>query len=325
MTFEAKRATTLTHAGAARRGLLAGAAAASLPALPRWARAQAGAAPEPESVQPVIEVLHIGRSQLELQFAPGFDARLRDDARDWARRSGNAVAAYFAGFPVPQAEVLMQSVDGAGVRGGTTFGVPSLFIRIRLGRDTTRGQFLDDWILVHEMVHLAIPRIPRSQNWLHEGIATYVEGVARGRAGLVAPATVWREWAKAMPQGQPKAGDAGLDHTPTWGRTYWGGAMFCLLADVQMLRRSDGKAGLQQALQGVVAAGGSYAVPWPLRRILDTADAAVGQSTLAELYARMKDAPAPADLEGLWRELGVEGDKLNDAAPLAAVRRAILS
>jgi hypothetical protein len=179
--------------------------------------------------------------------------------------------------------------------------------------------------MVHEMVHLAIPRIPRSQNWLHEGIATYVEGVARGRAGLVAPATVWREWAKAMPQGQPKAGDHGLDHTPTWGRTYWGGAIFCLLADVQMLERSDRRAGLRQALQGVVAAGGSYAVPWPVQRIVDVADAAVGQTTLAELYARMKDAPAPVDLEALWRELGVNGDKLDEHAPLAAVRRAILS
>jgi len=78
-------------------------------------------------------------------------------------------------------------------------------------------------------------------------------------------------------------------------------------------------------LQGVVAGGGSFAVPWPLQRILDTADAAVGQTTLAELYARMKDAPAPADLGGLWRELGVQGDKLDDTAPWAAVRRAILS
>jgi hypothetical protein len=223
------------------------------------------------------------------------------------------------------AELLMVPHAGAGVRGGVTYGVPAPFIRIRLGRETTRAQFLDDWIMAHEMVHLAIPRVPRSQNWLHEGIATYVEGVARGQAGLVAPAKVWGEWERDMAQGQPRAGDAGLDHTPTWGRTYWGGAMFCLLADVQMLRRSRLQAGLRQALQGVIAAGGSYAVAWPVQRVLDTADAAVGQNTLAELYARMKDAPAPVDLDGLWRELGVQGGQLVDSAPLAAVRRAILS
>ncbi len=327
MTFEVKHGAKRAHASRARRRLLAGAACATLLALPRWGSAQAGAQADADADadQPLIEMLNFGRNQLELQFAPGFGTRLRDEARAWVRRSGDAVAAYFGSFPVAQAELLVQDVDGAGVRGGVTFGEPTLFIRIRLGRDTTHAQFLDDWILVHEMVHLAIPRVPRSQNWLHEGIATYVEGVARGRAGLVPAATVWRSWAKAMPQGQPQTGDAGLDHTPTWGRTYWGGAMFCLLADVQMLKRSAGKAGLKQALQGVVADGGSYAVPWPLQRILDTADAAVGQTTLAALYARMKDAPAAADLEGLWRELGVAGEELDDTAPWAAVRRAILS
>jgi hypothetical protein len=215
--------------------------------------------------------------------------------------------------------------EGAGVHGGVTYGVPSLLVRVRVGRDTTRAQFLDDWIMVHEMIHLAVPRIPRSQNWLHEGLATYVESVARGRARLVAPATVWREWAKAMPQGQPQAGDAGLDHTPTWGRTYWGGAMFCLLADVQMLTRSARRAGLQQALQGVLSAGGNYAVPWSVQEILATADAAVGQTTLTDLYLRMKDSPEPAQLDALWRDLGVVGNALDDNAPLAAVRRAILS
>jgi hypothetical protein len=226
---------------------------------------------------------------------------------------------------VPQAELLLVPVDGAGVRGGATYGVPSLLIRVRLGRETTRAQFLDDWVLVHEMVHLAIPRVPRSQNWLHEGTATYVESVARGRAGLVSAATVWRAWANAMPQGQPQAGDAGLNHTPTWGRTYWGGAMFCLQADVELLMRSERRAGLQQALQGVLAAGGSFGVPWSVDRILAAADEAVGQTTLTDLYQRMKDSTEPTDLEGLWRALGVTGGALDDNAPLAAVRRAILS
>jgi hypothetical protein len=203
--------------------------------------------------------------------------------------------------------------------------VPSLLIRIRLGRDTTNAQFLDDWVLVHEMVHLAIPRIPRSQNWLHEGIATYVESVARGRAGLVAPTRVWQAWVEAMPQGQPHTGDAGLDHTPTWGRTYWGGAMFCLLADVELLQRSGRRAGLRQALQGVLQAGGSYAVPWSVPRILETADAAVGQNALSELYARLKDSSEPTDLGQLWRRLGVGRDGLDESAPWAATRRAILS
>ena len=302
-----------------RRKWLLRLASAPLLALPLQPGAQTSEA------QPVLETLTLGSSRLELQFAPGFDARLRAEATAWVQRSADAVVGYFGRFPVVTVVVLVVPAEGAGVRGGVTYGEPSLLVRVRVGRETTKAQFLDDWIMVHEMIHLAVPRIPRSQNWLQEGLATYVESVARGRAGLVAPATVWREWAKAMPQGQPQAGDAGLDHTPTWGRTYWGGAMFCLLADVQMLTRSARRAGLQQALQGVLAAGGNYGVAWSVERILSTADTVVGQTTLTDLYQRMKGSPEPAKLDALWRELGVVGDTLNDNAPLAAVRRAILS
>ncbi len=313
------RQKTFLGASPERRGLLALLAGTAMSASPTRLLAQAADA------QPLIENLRVGNARLELQFAPGFDARLRAEAGAWIQRSSNAVVGYFGRFPVDKAVLLVVPTEGSGVRGGVTYGEPSLLVRVRVGRETTKAQFLDDWIMVHEMIHLAVPRVPRAQNWLQEGLATYVESVARGRAGLVSAATVWRDWAKAMPQGQPQAGDTGLDHTPTWGRTYWGGAMFCLLADVQMLSRSERSAGLQQALQGVLAAGGSYGVAWSVDRILATADAAVGQNTLTALYQRMKDSPAPAELDALWRDLGVVGSTLDDSAPLAAVRRAILS
>lgn len=309
-----------------RRQLLAAWCQAAWPvcslAVPRAAEA---ADPRADATaQPIVESLSVIRSRIELQFAPGFSPSLRAAARTWVSTSADAVARYFGRFPVPKVELLLVPEDGSGVRGGVTYGEPSLLIRVRVGRETTEAQFTDDWVLVHEMVHLAIPLVPRSQNWLHEGIATYVESVARGRVGLVAPATVWRGWASDMPQGQPQAGDAGLDHTPTWGRTYWGGAMFCLMADVELLKRSAQRTGLQQALQGVLAAGGHYGVSWSVDRILSTADAAVGLTTLTDLYRRMKDSSEPVDLDGLWRSLGVTRSTLNDDAPLAGVRRAIL-
>jgi hypothetical protein len=74
-----------------------------------------------------------------------------------------------------------------------------------------------------------------------------------------------------MPQGLPQAGDRGLDHTPTWGRTYWGGAIFYLLADVKIRKRTRNRVGLQQALQGILAAGGNHEQDWPIQRILSVA------------------------------------------------------
>jgi len=274
---------------------------------------------------PLVEPLDVAQAQLELQFAPGFDSACRERARVWVRRSALAVAGYFGRFPVPRAELLLVPVDGSGVGGGVSYGEPVVQVRVRVGRDTSAAQFLDDWVMVHEMVHLAIPELSRAQRWLHEGIATYVEGVARTRAGIIDEAELWRGFMRGMPQGLPKDGDEGLDRTHTWGRTYWGGAMFCLLADVQIRRRSARRVGLQQALQGVLAAGGNYGVRWPVERVLATADAAVGQATLTELYDMMKACPRDVDLDALWRDLGVSSAGPNDDAPLAAVRRAIVS
>ena len=131
-----------------------------------------------------------------------------------------------------------------------------------------------------------------------------------------------------MPRGLPQPGDQGLDHTHTWGRTYWGGAMFCLLADVDIRRRTHNARGLEDAVRAIAHASGGLKADWPIGRVLATGDAAVGTKSLEDLYARMKDAPYSPDLVALWRELGVEGDgavvTLNDRAPLADVRRAIM-
>src|SRR6185436_790878 len=131
------------------------------------------------------------------------------------------------------------------------------------------------------------------------------------------------EW---LPQGMPADGDRGLDRTHTWGRTYWGGALFCFLADLEIRDRTKGRRGLIDALRGIVAAGGHRA-DWSIERAFREGDKATGVPVLAELYGKMKEAPFAPDLDALWRELGVvrrrDGFTLDDAAPKAALRRAI--
>lgn len=287
--------------------------------------AEAAVSPEP---QPVIESLVVGAARFELQFAPGFGAAGRRNARAWISRSAHVVAAYFGGFPVSAATILIIPVDGDRVKSGTTFNDPNLHIRVQVGRDTTPAKYLADWIMVHEMVHLAIPEVPRNQNWFHEGVATYVEIIARAQAGLTDSKGGWAELSRNVGQGMPAENDRGLDHTPTWGRTYWGGALFCMLADVELRKRSNNRVGLQDALRGVVKRGGNYGVSWPLKQTIRTADEATGLTVLSELYDRMKNNPNPPDLAGVWRDLGILNAKgevtLSDDAPLVAIRRAII-
>ena len=91
-----------------------------------------------------------------------------------------------------------------------------------------------DWTLCHELIHLGIPALDRQQHWFEEGIATYVEPIIRYRLGEVSRDQFWEELTAGLQRGLPQAGDGGLDQARTWGSTYWGGALFCFLADVEL-------------------------------------------------------------------------------------------
>jgi hypothetical protein len=148
------------------------------------------------------------------------------------------------------------------------------------------------------------------------------------QAGNRTAADVWAEDLRSMPRGLPQPGDRGLDHTHTWGRTYWGGALFCLLADIEIRQRTANRQGLQQALRAIARESGGLGTQWPIDRVFATGDRAVGTRVLEELYASMKDAPVATDLPALWRRLGIEVDgdtvRVHEDAPLAPIRRAIL-
>ena len=274
------------------------------------------------------ETVTIGAARIEVSYVAADFGAGADLLVPWVRRSGEIVAAYYGRFPVQHVTLGLEAQPGEGVHGGRTFANPDAHIRVGLGRAVTAGQLLADWVLVHEMTHLALPDTGEEHAWLSEGLATYVEGIARVQAGNRSELDVWSEELSSMPRGLPQPGDAGLDHTHTWGRTYWGGAMFCLLADVEIHRRTHNERGLQDALRAILASSGGLSADWPIGRVLARGDEAVGVPVLEELYARYRDAAAAPDLAQLWKDLGVEGTgaavHLNEAAPLADIRRAIM-
>ncbi len=277
--------------------------------------------------------LHIGDAELQVDIASGDLDLPIDTLFDHVRSAASAVASYFGRFPVTRARVLLIPVPArSGVLQGTTwgdsFGVPA-FTRIRIGQHTTPADLAADWTTTHELVHMAFPSMPEQQHWMEEGIATYVEPIARVEIGELTAEQIWSDMVRDMPKGEPTPNDLGLDHTHAWGRTYWGGAMFCLVADVEIRRETHNRKGLRDALRAVVAAGGAIDHQWTLPQALEIGDRATGTHVLAKLYAAWKDSPAPVDLENLWKQLGIRstatGIEFVADAPLAKVREAIAS
>ena len=246
---------------------------------------------------------------------------------EWIRRSAAIVSGYYGEFPLDAVALQVTTGEGDRVMNGRTFGAPHALIELKVGRRVSAATLHDDWVLVHEMTHLALPEVADDQNWLAEGLATYVEGIARVQAGNLSAEELWSEYFRDMRKGLPRKDDRGLDRTHSWARTYWGGALFCLIADVRIRDQSGNRRGLQDALRAINRAGGGMGQRWGADQIFAAGDKATATHVLADLYAAMKDKPWAPDLALLWADLGVIGAaggvRLVDSAPLATVRLAI--
>jgi hypothetical protein len=278
--------------------------------------------------------IHLGNGILQVDFAKGpLDLPL-DTVLEHIHKAGSAILAYYGRFPIARDRMLIVPVTGrSGIFNGTTWphhGEYQSFTRIHIGEHITAADLAEDWMTTHELVHTAFPSMNDDQSWVEEGQATYIEPVARVMTGELDAHQIWHDMVHDMPKGEPQQGDEGIDHTHTWGRTYWGGALFCLVADVQIRRETANRKGLQDALRAVVTAGGTIEKDWPLGQALDIGDRATGTHVLTRMYAEWKDKPVKVDLAKLWEELGVRANPDGSVefvadAPLANIREAITS
>lgn len=268
-------------------------------------------------------------STIDIRFDNDSKSVSNDALMNWIRRAATAVCTYYGKFPVPQLKLRVHVRGSDGVHQGVTYPSDNGgLVRISVGAATTPAELDNDWMLTHEMIHLAFPSMAENRHWIEEGISTYVEPIARVQAGQLSAEKMWSDVARDMPQGEPEAGDRGLDRTDTWGRTYWGGAMFCLLADVRIREQTHNRKGLQDALRGILNSGGNITDDWEIERAFAVGDKATGTTVLTDLYREMRDKPAPVDLNQLWQKLGIKRQpdgtvEFINSAPLASVREAI--
>jgi hypothetical protein len=281
---------------------------------------------QPQTAIPTT-ILPVPGGKIEVTLPEDSMALSRNDLLNWVKSSAGAVSTYYGHFPVAHLTLRIRSGNGSGVRHGVTYPVNGGLILITVGKEANLETLKDDWVLTHEMIHLAFPSMADEHHWIEEGISTYVEPVARAQTGQLPVTEVWRTFIRDMPKGLPGPDDKGLDHTPTWGRTYWGGAMFCLIADVRIRERTKNRKGLQDALRAIVDHGGAITEDWEIKKTLAIGDKGTGTRVLQELYDEMRDKPAPVDLDQLWTKLGLalqDGRVIfNDSAAEAAIRRAI--
>lgn len=262
-------------------------------------------------------------------IAPSERATDDDTLVAWVRAGAEVLAAYFGHLAASRPLVLVVPADGAAID-GETLGSGGASVLLRVGTAATPKAVRESWVATHEQVHANLPSFGYPHKWFEEGLATYVEPVARIRAGTLPTDAMWSDLLENLPSGLPEPGDEGLEKTHTWGRTYYGGALFCLMADIAIRERTRGAKSLQDSLRAIAGMGPGTAVTVDLARALAAGDAATGTDVLQGLYRTLAAAAGTVDLAAQWRALGVarrpDGSiAYDDAAPLAWIRRAITS
>ena len=58
-----------------------------------------------------------------------------------------------------------------------------------------------DWVMTHEMVHVAFPNTGDDHPWIQEGVATYVEPLARSFVKTNSTRAVWGDLVEGLPKG----------------------------------------------------------------------------------------------------------------------------
>lgn len=243
----------------------------------------------------------------------------------WSGRAAHAVAALYGRFPAPRAALFVVPVHEADeVVFGKVLSLGGPSIATFVGTEMKERDIDDDWVLVHEMIHLGFPTFLGEGRWLGEGVATYYEPILRARAGITSGAEVWKGFARSMPRAEAHGGELALEKRGDIDSVYWGGALFCYLADVRIRKETRGQRSLDDVMRGIFAKGGDATTVWRVADVLREGDAITGTHVLTALHEELAVRGSKIDARAELAPLGVgEGGALDDRAPLAWIRAAI--
>jgi hypothetical protein len=225
---------------------------------------------------------------------------------EWLRRTAEEVRTVRRGFPYPRATVLVYPVPRrttADVFGMVMWSSPPS-IALLVGQDAEPSSFRDDWVALHELLHLTHPAIVPRAPWITEGLATYYTEVARARSGRQTQEQAWQGLVQGFALGKSQAAGRTMQEMINENAPpgiYWVGAFFALRLDVELRRVTGNARGLEDVLELLATQGPTSSV----KAYGAAVDRVAGRPIFDSLLAQELRLPAFAGLGGLLEELGV--------------------
>jgi hypothetical protein len=91
------------------------------------------------------------------------------DLLEWVRSAAGAVAHCYGHFPVSHLTLQIRASRHNGVTHGVTYAKGGGSITIAVGPGTESNALKNDWVLTHEMIHLAFPSMAKKFTGLKKG------------------------------------------------------------------------------------------------------------------------------------------------------------
>jgi len=226
-----------------------------------------------------------------------------EDVRRWLGRAVQTAASLGDRFPRERLHFVIVPVDSPGeevlfgmVRRG---GGPSILLLP--ASDATVGQLESDWVAIHELSHLWMPRLYPGDRWLSEGIATYLQEVLRAQCGLQSRTKAWTRIQEGFDRGRRSgtgrdlsSESRNMNRTGAYHRVYWAGTAFALEVDIRLRQESNGETTLLTALSRAQHRWSADARPVSASVFLRALDEATGSRFIEALggeYATKSDFP----------------------------------
>jgi predicted metalloprotease with PDZ domain len=247
-----------------------------------------------------------------------------DGALEWIRKAASCESRLFGRFPVDATIFVVPAQGAEGVVFGRVMSLSGASVVLLFGTATKADDQRDDWVVTHELFHLGTPSFVGEGHWLEEGLATYYEPILRERCGWTSETTLWAHFGTVMERGLRNPSDPpSLEERDDVDATYWGGALFALVADVRIREATRNARSLDDVIRAVLAREGDATHTARVADFVRIGDDVTGTDVLARLYDSWAVRGENVDLAALWRSLGVDGKTLKDGAPLVAIRRGI--
>jgi predicted metalloprotease with PDZ domain len=279
--------------------------------------------------------LPVAGAQLRVAVLDGFPSATRALFEPWLRMAAAAVSQPAGSFPVADAQVIVvpTSPSPFPIHFGHTGRSGGASIVLFLPTDADEASLRSDWVAIHEFSHLLHPFIQRSDAWLSEGLATYLQEVLRARAGLLTPALAWQRLYEGAALGKQTDNCLAhesqiMAHAHNYQRVYWAGAAIALMCDVELRRRSAGKITLDSVLAELLHRHAQVIRPVAASDLLRALDEIAGMNVFEQIAQRyLAEGEHFPELSALYRELGLSDQPgvVRGDAPLAAIRDAIMA